>query len=87
MGRIMTLQLFGTAIHCRGVDESRDRSVVRLRGPDDPQNETVSDFALIRTSEDFERAKGRNWQSFFAIGEEVGSLVSEADGRAIVVSS
>ena len=83
----MTLQLFGTAIHCRGVDERQDRSVVRLREPHDSQQETVADFALVRTFEDFECAKRRNWQSFFVIGEEVASLVGQPDGRTIVVSS
>jgi His-Xaa-Ser system radical SAM maturase HxsC len=86
MGYVMTLQLFGTAIRCAGFDESCDRSVLRLRGPNDSPGQTTSDFVLVRTAEDFERAKDRDWQSFFVVGEELSHLVRELNGRAIVVS-
>ena len=82
----MTLQLFGTAIRCTGFDEKCDRSVLRLRGPNDSPGQTTSDFALVRTPEDFGRAKDRNWQSFFVVGEELSDSVRELNGRAIVVS-
>jgi hypothetical protein len=82
----MKLQLFGTAIHCVGFDESLDRSVVRLRGLDNSPSQTASDFVLVRSLEDFECAKSRNWQSFFVIGEEHARFVSETNERVIVVS-
>lgn len=83
----MTLQLFGTAINCTGLSESRDRSVIRLREPQDVQNENPSDFAIVRTGKDVEQATARDWKSFFAIGEERGRLVSELRSRSVVVSS
>jgi His-Xaa-Ser system radical SAM maturase HxsC len=87
MGRVMTLQLSGTAARCIGFDESPDRSVVRLRALDEPRSQAEPDFALVRTLADFERAKGLDWQSLFVIGEELGCLAHEATDRVIVVPS
>lgn len=81
----MTLQLFGAATSMIGFDGSRDRSVVRLKNPDETQ-EAVSDFAVVRTSEDFEHAKRRNWQAFFVISADIGDLVARSADRAIVVA-
>ncbi|WP_247485840.1 His-Xaa-Ser system radical SAM maturase HxsC [Bradyrhizobium sp. 193] len=64
----MKLQLAGTANSCTGLSESRGRSVVRLRRPDEVGEQV--DYALIRSAEDVERAKSSGWQSIFVVGDE-----------------
>jgi His-Xaa-Ser system radical SAM maturase HxsC len=83
----MTLQLFGTAIHCVGLNSGSDRSVVRLKALEDRAAENASDFAIVRTPEDFERAKSAGWRSIFFIGELPGEhrLESEIDRKIISV--
>jgi hypothetical protein len=71
----MTLQLFGTATHCVGLSGGSDRSVIRLRTLENRPSETASDFAIVRTPAEFERAKGANWNSIFFIGDETGECL------------
>jgi hypothetical protein len=73
MGWLMTLQLFGTATHCVGLTGGSDRSVVRLRTLESRSSDTASDFAIVRTAAEFDRAKRANWRSIFFIGEEAGA--------------
>jgi His-Xaa-Ser system radical SAM maturase HxsC len=85
----MTLQLFGTASHCVGLSGGSDRSVIRLRTLESRPSETASDFAVVRTSAEFERARGANWTSIFFIGDETGECLFEPliDGKIISVPS
>jgi hypothetical protein len=87
MGWLMTLQLFGTATHSVGLSGGGDRSVIRLRTLEDRPSETASDFAIVRTPAEFERAKGANWNSIFVIGDETGECPLEPaiGGRIISV--
>ena len=89
MGWLMTLQLFGTATHCLGLSNDRDRSVIRLRAVESRPNETASDFAIVRTSADFDRARSADWKSIFLVGEKAGECLSEPEigGKVISVSS
>src|ERR1700724_1127435 len=89
MGCRMTLQLFGTATLCVGLGRGSDRSVVRLRSVESRPIQTSSDFALVRTSEEFQFAKAANWKGIFFIGEEIGEglLKPEDDARIISVGS
>jgi len=81
----MTLQLFGTATHCVGLNSGRDRSVIRLRTLENCPGETASDFAVVRTPTEFDRAKSANWKSFFFIGDETGECLLEPEiGRRII---
>ena len=66
----MTLQLFGTATHCVGLNGGSDRSVIRLRTLESRPSEAASDFAVVRTPAEFERAKRASWNSIFFIGGE-----------------
>jgi His-Xaa-Ser system radical SAM maturase HxsC len=89
MGWLMTLQLFGTATHCVGLSGGSDRSVIRLRTLENRPSETASDFAIVRTPAEFERARGANWNSIVFIGDETGECLLEPaiGGRIISVSS
>jgi hypothetical protein len=89
MGWLMTLQLFGTATRCVGLNDDRNRSVIRLRTLESRPNQTASDFAVVRTSSEFDRAKGADWNSIFFIGAETGErqLGPEKGRRVISVSS
>jgi His-Xaa-Ser system radical SAM maturase HxsC len=89
MGWLMTLQLFGTASHCVGLSNGSDRSVVRLRALESRTNQASSDFAIVRTAAEFERAKNANWKAIFFIGQEAEEclLASEIDTRVISVPS
>lgn len=81
----MTLQLFGTATHCLGLNDDTDRSVIRLRTLETGPGEAASDFAVVRTPAEFDRAKGANWNSIFFIGEETGEcLLEPAIGRRVI---
>jgi His-Xaa-Ser system radical SAM maturase HxsC len=82
----MTLKLFGTASQCIGFDEREERSVVRLRGVDDTANVTAADFALVRTSDDLDRARTLNWKSLFVVSDELRFSERNTIGRAIAVS-
>jgi His-Xaa-Ser system radical SAM maturase HxsC len=85
MGWLMTLQLFGTATHCLGLNDDTDRSVIRLRTLETGPGEAASDFAVVRTPAEFDRAKGANWNSIFFIGEETGEcLLEPAIGRRVI---
>jgi His-Xaa-Ser system radical SAM maturase HxsC len=84
----MTLQLFGTATHCLGLNGG-GRSVIRLRTLESRPNETESDFAIVRTPAEFERAQDANWNSIFLIGEKANECLLEPAivGRLISVPS
>jgi His-Xaa-Ser system radical SAM maturase HxsC len=85
MGWLMTLQLFGTATHCAGLRGGNDRSVIRLRTLDGWPGETASDFAIVRTRAEFDRAKNANWNSIFFIGDELGEcLLEPANGGQMI---
>jgi His-Xaa-Ser system radical SAM maturase HxsC len=83
------LQLFGTATHCVGLRDGSDRSVIRLRKLENGPSQTASDFAVVRTPSQFDRAKTSGWKAIFSIGEEAGEclLGTEIDGRVISVPS
>ena len=85
----MTLQLFGTATHCVGLNDDSDRSVIRLRTLESHPNETSSDFAIVRTPAEFVRAMSVDWKSIFFIGEDIGECLvgPELDKRVISVPS
>jgi His-Xaa-Ser system radical SAM maturase HxsC len=70
MGWLMSLQLFGTATHCIGLSDCSDRSVIRLRNLESDPNQIASDFAVVRTPAEFDRAISANWKTIFFIGEE-----------------
>lgn len=78
----MKLQLAGTANSCTGLSDSRGRSVVRLRRPDEVGEQV--DHALIRSAEDFDRAKSFGWRSVFVVGDDF-SRPLHCFERAIVV--
>lgn len=85
----MTLQLFGTATHCIGLNVDSDRSVIRLRTLESRPNQTASDFAVVRTPAEFDRAKSTDWNSIFFIGGETGKCLvgPEIGSRVISVPS
>ncbi|WP_084799530.1 His-Xaa-Ser system radical SAM maturase HxsC [Bradyrhizobium sp. Ai1a-2] len=82
----MKLQLFGTAIECIGLNRATDRSVARVRVADKSGTKHASDFALVRTIEELERARALDWRSFFCVGEEFSPVLRQQSGRAIAVS-
>jgi hypothetical protein len=85
MGWLMTLQLFGTATHCVGLNDDSDRSVIRLRALENRVGATTSDFAVVRTPAEFDRAKNVNWQSIVFIGEEADEcLLGPESGRRVI---
>jgi His-Xaa-Ser system radical SAM maturase HxsC len=86
MGWLMTLQLFGTATHCVGLNDDSDRSVIRLRALENRAGETASDFAVVRTPAEFDRAKNANWKSVFFIGEERGECLLGPESAVRVIS-
>ena len=85
----MTLQLFGTATRCIGLNDNGDRSVIRLRNLESRPNQTASDFAVVRTPAEFHRAKSADWNSIFFIGEATDECLWEPEigGRVISVPS
>jgi His-Xaa-Ser system radical SAM maturase HxsC len=89
MGWLMTLQLFGTATRCIGLNDNGDRSVIRLRNLESRPNQTASDFAVVRTPAEFHRAKSADWNSIFFIGEATDECLWEPEigGRVISVPS
>jgi hypothetical protein len=86
MGWLMTLPLFGTATHCFGLNDERDRSVIRLRALESRPNETASDFALVRTFAELDRARSTDWKSIFFVGEKAGECLSESESGRQVIS-
>ena len=81
----MTLQLFGTATHCVGLNDDSDRSVIRLKTIESGPSMTASDFAVVRTPAEFDRAISANWKSIFVIGEDTGECELGAEiGRRII---
>ena len=85
----MTLQLFGTATHCVGLNDDSDRSVIRLKTIESGPSMTASDFAVVRRPAEFDRAISANWKSIFVIGEDTGEceLGAEIGRRTISVPS
>src|SRR3954464_5813521 len=85
MGWLMTLQLSGTATHCVGLRDDRNRSVIRLRAVENRPNGTPSDFAIVRTSAEFDRARSADWKSIFFVGVQAGAFLSEYEiGRQVI---
>lgn len=84
---MIKLQLSGTAVDCRGLDPRRQRSVVRLNRPDHSATGNHFDFALIRTIEEFDRARSLNWRSVLGVGDGLAPILAEGSERSIVLPS
>lgn len=83
----MTLPLYGTALLSSGFRAETARSVVRLRPVECSAERHASDFALVKTPEDVQRALECNWRSVFAVSDSsIASLTPKAfEGRFIAV--
>jgi hypothetical protein len=57
----MTLPLYGTASLSAGFRSDKARSVIRLRAVDSSAERHASDFVLVKTLEEFNRAAESNW--------------------------
>ena len=66
----MTLPLYGTAVSCAGIPADANRSVIRLRSFDRSDERGPSDFALVKSAEQFEHAIGAGWQSIVHISDQ-----------------
>jgi His-Xaa-Ser system radical SAM maturase HxsC len=86
MGLVMTLNLFGTATRCVGLNTDRDRSVIRLRAVDSRPDDLPSDFAVVHAQGDLERAKNNGWKSILVVEENIENLACEAGEQLISVS-
>jgi hypothetical protein len=87
MGGLMTLPLYGTTLLSSGFRAETARSVVRLRLVECSSERHASDFALVKTPEDVQRALECNWRSVFAVSDSsIASLAPKAfEGRLIAV--
>ncbi|MGH6710648.1 MAG: His-Xaa-Ser system radical SAM maturase HxsC [Bradyrhizobium sp.] len=82
----MTIPLYGTALLSSGFRAETVRSVVRLRPVECSAERHASDFALVKTSEDVQRALECNWRSVFAVSDSsIASLAPTFEGRVIAV--
>jgi His-Xaa-Ser system radical SAM maturase HxsC len=82
MGKLMSLQLFGTATGCIGL--AGDRSVVRLRSLDRAPGELLSDFAIVRSGVEVEQAVAAGWTSLFVIASEDLHDSPKMSGRRLI---
>lgn len=84
----MTLPLYGTAMLSNGFGFAKARSVVRLRSVESSAERHASDFALVKTPEDVQRAVECNWQSIFAVSDApiAGDVPEAFEGRLIAVT-
>src|SRR5258706_14747089 len=87
MGGLMTLPLYGTALLSSGFRAETARLVVRLRPAECSAERHASDFALVKTPADVQRAMECNCRSVFAVSDSsVVSLAPKAfEGRFIAV--
>ena len=67
MGDCMTLPLYGTASRSAGFGPGKTRSIVRLRSVDSCDERLPSDFALVKTPDQFGAAVEANWRAIFVV--------------------
>ena len=65
----MTLPLYGTASLSTGFQSDKARSVLRLRWVEVGAERHASDFALVRTPDQFGRAIESGWQSILVVSD------------------
>jgi His-Xaa-Ser system radical SAM maturase HxsC len=88
MGDRMTLPLYGTASRSAGFGPDKTRSVVRLRSVDSTAERHPSDFALVKTSDQFGRAVEANWRAIFIVSDGASeSHFPDADERKLIAVS
>ncbi len=81
----MTLPLYGTALLSSGFRAETARSVVRLRPVECSAERHASDFALVKTPEDVQRAMECYWRSVFAVSDSYNLAPKAFEGRFIAV--
>jgi len=85
----MTLPLYGKASTSVGFPSDNARSVIRLRSVESRAERHAADFALVKTSEQLERAIAANWGSVFVVsdGSIEKSFPMTLKGRMVAVAS
>jgi His-Xaa-Ser system radical SAM maturase HxsC len=84
----MTLPLYGKATTSAGFNPDKARSVIRVRSVESGAERHPADFALVRTSDQLERAIAANWRSAFIVSDEpVHEDYAAFDGRLVAVTS
>ena len=84
----MTLPLYGKATASAGFEPRKARSVIRVRSIESKAERHPSDFALVRTNDQLERAIGAKWGSALVVTD--GPIQEEFagfDGRLVAVTS
>jgi His-Xaa-Ser system radical SAM maturase HxsC len=84
----MTLPLYGKATASAGFDVRKARSAIRIRSIESTAERHPSDFALVRTSDQLERAVAAKWESVFVVLDgPVQEQFAGFDGRLVAVTS
>ena len=84
----MTLPLYGKASASVGFEPDKARSVIRVRSIESSAERHPSDFALVRTSDQLERAIAAKWRSAFIVSDRpVQREFAGFDGRLVAVAS
>jgi hypothetical protein len=83
----MTLPLYGKASASAGFEPNKTRSVIRVRSIESSAERHPSDFALIRTSDQLERAIAAKWPSALVVSDRLTQELAGFDGRFVAVVS
>src|ERR1700733_11054385 len=84
----MTLPLYGKAPASVGFEPDKARSVIRVRSIESRAERHPSDFALVRTSDQLERAIAARGGSAFVVSDgPVQEEFAGFDGRLVAVTS
>jgi His-Xaa-Ser system radical SAM maturase HxsC len=87
VGRAMTLPLYGKAAASAGFNADKTRSVIRVRSVESSAERHPSDFALVRTSDQLERAIAAGWRSAFIVSDlSIQQDFAGFDGQLVSVS-
>jgi His-Xaa-Ser system radical SAM maturase HxsC len=83
----MTLPLYGKASASAGFEPNKTRSVIRVRSIESRAERHPSDFALIRTTDQLERAIVAKWPSALVVSDRLTQELAGFAGRFVAVAS